>query len=252
MGIFEQDCQIAGTSRGRLKRMPSCMKMNTETKTKKCTICKTDKEIGDFIKKCGMCKPCRTVHRKQYRKDNLEAFKEKGKKHYEKQRKTKREQQKEYYQKNKEKIQAQRTTFREDNPEHHKKQQRKAYMNNLDKRLGIVYRNRVRSELGSGKGYSKMLGCSIDILKRWFEFNFEYDGDYCWDNFGDVWEIDHVIPCCNFDMSDENMVSKCFNWENTKPLSKSKNRSKNRYIWKHLCLEQELRVFLFKKRLHSI
>jgi len=194
-----------------------------------------------------MCRPCRSIHRREYRERNIESFKEKDRVHYEKYREKKLLQSKQYYQKNRDKIQAQRKEYRENNVEYHKEKQREYYNNNLSKRLGIVYRNRVRSEIGSGKGYSDFLGCSIEFLQKWFEFNFDIDNDYYWDNFGKYWEIDHVIPCYHFDMENIDDVRKCFHWTNTKPLSVSKNRSKNRYIWPYLSLEQELRVQIFRR-----
>lgn len=215
---------------------------------KTCSKCKEDKDIAEYVKKCGMCIVCRRTHRKEYRKRNIETFKENDKKHYEKYREKKRSQQNQYYVENQKRIQMQRKQYRENNIERYKLQQKTRYDNNISLRLGIVYRNRVRSSLGSGKGYDELLGCSFDFLKCWFEFNFELDNNiYTWSNYGKFWEIDHVIPCCNFDMEETHDIHKCFNWKNTKPLSVSKNRSKNRFIWKYLLLEQELRIYIFSR-----
>ena len=182
------------------------MKMNTEIK--KCTMCGELKNRSEYIKKCGRCRPCRSVHRKKYRQDNLSNFKEKDKTHYDKYREQKRQQQAEYYKKNAKKIQAQRKVYREKYSEKHKEMAKKRYYGNLDLRLGIVYRTRVRREIKSGKGYLKYLGCSIDHLKQWFQFNFgldEYLG-FTWDNHGKVWEIDHVTPCCKHNLQNENEI----------------------------------------------
>lgn len=225
--------------------MPSRIKMNTENK--KCSKCKDIKNKDEFIKKCGMCKKCRTAHRKEYRLKNIEKFKEKDKKYYQKYKEQIRERDNKYYEKNKEKIQAQRKQYRENNIEQHKAKQKEYYTSNIQKRLGIVYRNRVREKLKTGKGYIEYLGCSIPELIKWFEFNFTYS-DFTWENYGKRWEIDHVIPCATFNLLEKNDVYKCFNWKNTKPVNKNFNRRKNCKINLNENFEQELRLYIFEKR----
>jgi len=38
-----------------------------------------------------------------------------------------------------------------------------------------------------------------------------------WDNYG-KWHIDHIIPCCKFDHSDDNEFKQCWSLENLQPL----------------------------------
>jgi len=213
---------------------------------KKCTRCENEKDKNEFIKKCGMCRICRSIHRKEYRLKNLEKFKEKDKRYYEKNKEKIRERDNNYYQQNKEKIQAQRKEYRINNIEEHKAKQKKYYYTNIQKRLGITYRNRVRSKLKTGKGFIEYLGCSILELIEWFEFNFKYDG-FTWENYGKAWEIDHVIPCAKFDLVIKENVFKCFNWKNTKPVRKNFNRKKSSNIDQNEKFEQELRLYLYSK-----
>jgi hypothetical protein len=215
---------------------------------KKCTKCNLEKDKNEFIKKCGMCKPCRSIHRKEYRLKNIEKFKIKDKKYYEKNKERIRKKDDEYYEKNKEKIRAQRKEYRINNIEKHKQKQKEYYYNNIQKRLGITYRNRVREKLKSGKGYIDYLGCSIPELIAWFEFNFALDNDFTWDNYGKVWEIDHVIPCATFNLLDKDHIYKCFNWKNTKPVQKNFNRKKNSKIVINENFEQELRLHIYIKK----
>jgi hypothetical protein len=53
--------------------------------------------------------------------------------------------------------------------------------------------------------------------------------DMSFDNYGN-WEIDHIIPVSSFDLSNENELRKCFNYNNTQPLWKNENRSKSNKI----------------------
>src|SRR5579863_1665357 len=46
----------------------------------------------------------------------------------------------------------------------------------------------------------KDLGCSIDFLKQHIQFKFY--GDMAWDNWGTIWELDHITPLRHFDLTD--------------------------------------------------
>jgi len=66
------------------------------------------------------------------------------------------------------------------------------------------------------KGISKsvktheLLGCDSQFLKNWLEYQF--DSKMSWDNYGEYWHIDHVIPCDSFELNNEEL-KKCFNWK---------------------------------------
>jgi hypothetical protein len=38
-----------------------------------------------------------------------------------------------------------------------------------------------------------------------------------WDNYGD-WQVDHIIPCAAFDLSNIDNQLICFNYKNLQPL----------------------------------
>ena len=229
------------------KTLPSRMKMNV-VKLKKCTKCFELKDTDLFINKCGMCKTCRSIHRKEYREKNIEKFKEKDKKYHEKHKEKVKIKVGEYYVKNKDKIMEQRKICRDKNRDENKKRHREYYHANLNRRLSLVYRNRVRREIKTGKNHLEYLGCSIEDLKRWFEFNFELDG-FSWDDYNILWEIDHVIPCAKFNMEVKYDIYKCFNWRNTKPESKSFNKKKSSNIIDKQVFILELRLFIFEAKL---
>ncbi len=73
-----------------------------------------------------------------------------------------------------------------------------------------------------------LLGCSIDEYKLFLENKFTED--MTWENHGKVWEIDHILPCDSFDLTNEEEQYMCFNYINTQPLQKSLNRSKGNKI----------------------
>lgn len=72
------------------------------------------------------------------------------------------------------------------------------------------------------------IGCNIQYLKEWFEFNFTSEMN--WDNYGKYWSIDHVIPVNYFDLTNEDEKYKCWNWSNLMPVTIEYNSSKKNKI----------------------
>jgi hypothetical protein len=75
----------------------------------------------------------------------------------------------------------------------------------------------------------ELLGCDIEFYKQYIENQFH--PDMTWENHGIVWEIDHIIPCASFDLTDSKQQKECFHYLNTQPLHKSDNRSKGDKIF---------------------
>jgi hypothetical protein len=49
-----------------------------------------------------------------------------------------------------------------------------------------------------------------------------------WDNYGiNGWEIDHIIPCAIFDLTDYDMQRLCFCYLNLQPLWNTENWQKH-------------------------
>lgn len=76
----------------------------------------------------------------------------------------------------------------------------------------------------------ELLGCSIHALKLHLESRFTPGMD--WSNFGrkrgiQCWEIDHILPCASFDLTDPSQQRKCFHFTNLQPLWATDNRSKS-------------------------
>lgn len=69
-----------------------------------------------------------------------------------------------------------------------------------------------------------LLGCSIKQYKQHLESQFKPEMN--WENYGKIWEIDHIIPCDIFDFSLLEEQQKCFHYTNTQPLFKTENRQK--------------------------
>lgn len=71
----------------------------------------------------------------------------------------------------------------------------------------------------------KFIGCNARKLKKWIESQF--NDQMNWDNQGDLWHIDHIVPCSWFDHTDEEHLKLCWNYRNLRPLSARENISRS-------------------------
>lgn len=63
----------------------------------------------------------------------------------------------------------------------------------------------------------ELLGAPIDVVRRHLEAQFT-DG-MSWTNHGQPgWEIDHIVPCAVFDLTDPDQLRECFHYTNLQPL----------------------------------
>ena len=83
----------------------------------------------------------------------------------------------------------------------------------------------LRSRLGSAlkrknieKGFSTMdlTGCQLSFLRGYIEAKFT-EG-MTWEKVGKEIHIDHIKPCCSFDLTKEEEQKKCFHYSNLQPL----------------------------------
>lgn len=95
---------------------------------------------------------------------------------------------------------------------------------NINYRLKKSLAARLRTVLVKNNSTMNYIGCNIQYLREWFEYNFTKD--MTWDNYGKYWSIDHVIPVCKFDLTIEEMKMECWNWSNMVPVTIKYNSSK--------------------------
>lgn len=92
------------------------------------------------------------------------------------------------------------------------------------------------------KNTVQYIGCDIQFLKQWLEFQFT-DG-MSFDNYGE-WHIDHVKPCCAFDLSKQEDIEQCFNWKNLQPLWKKDNMHKSGKVCNEIITAHIIKVNKF-------
>ena len=95
----------------------------------------------------------------------------------------------------------------------------------LSQRLRIRIISAIKKLLGK-KAYKsiELLGCSIQEAREYLEKQFS-DG-MSWENWGKVWEIDHIRPVASFDLTKPEEQKKAFHYTNLQPLFIWENRSK--------------------------
>jgi hypothetical protein len=207
---------------------------------KVCCKCKNTKELSDFGKlkssKDGLRYDCNTC-RKEYRVANKKHIDEKNKAYFEKNKETVLMKNKEYRESNKSEISIQRQQYRELNKEHIKQKQ-KEYLpvrkeaikerrrKDDNFRLSEIVRSKIHRMIkGQSTSYTELMGCDIQWLRKWLEFQF--DENMNWSNIGTYWHIDHILAINLFDFSKDSNKRVCFNWTNLQPLKKKENQSKS-------------------------
>ena len=88
-------------------------------------------------------------------------------------------------------------------------------------KLTKILRSRLRSALRRKNAYKsnstkELLGCDFKFLKNYIETKFT--PDMSWDKMGSKIHIDHIKPCCSFDLTKEEEQRKCFHYSNLQPL----------------------------------
>jgi hypothetical protein len=62
--------------------------------------------------------------------------------------------------------------------------------------------------------YAPYFGLDINNMRKWFELQFKQG--ISWDNFGKLWQFEHIVPVAFFDFSQEEELKLCWNFSNTR------------------------------------
>jgi len=251
--------------------MQSCRDCAKEHPLEQFTKNKRNKNGYDNI-----CKECRKERNKIKYETNKEKFAKKraealkANPDYMKKYNNKyKERTKNWYNENKARLAEKTKEYRKANPHIMKERNKKYIENNRDKvnkyarewkkekrtndknyLLREITSRRIRYELTTRKIGEKefrtheYLGCTFDYFRRYLEVRFEHG--MSWDNYGDMWELDHIIPCASWNLTNlfENLC--CWNYRNIQPLWKTENRLKKDKFddTKKLCYVERMKVIL--------
>ena len=181
--------------------------------------------------KLGRCKICLKLSATKFRATHKEEIKKE--KH-------------EYYARNRDKYEVKNRLYREEHKEELVESKHRYYMANREAILGRTYRysntqyqediefklskrlcHRIRlaiknnAKRGSGV---RDLGCTIKFFKDYIESKFY--GGMTWNNWGKVWELDHIKALCKFDLTDRVQLLEAVHYTNMQPLIIADHRKK--------------------------
>jgi len=95
-------------------------------------------------------------------------------------------------------------------------------------KITLNLRNRLKDIIKNylSKGYLINKESSIDLIGIPIEDFIYYieekfvSGYMSWENHGEVWELDHILPISSFDLTKEEQLKECFYYTNYQPLFK--------------------------------
>ena len=193
---------------------------------KVCNHCKVSKPISEFSISKGhkrkdgtqakyiksFCKACIAKKSKKYRAANLEKY---------------RKSEKESRARRRAGIQRPPVQSWEEIKVKRREYKRNRYHTNENFRITSRLRNRLWYALkGNSKSKKTMelVGMPIHEFKQYIEAQF-VEG-MTWNNI----DIDHILPCASFDMTNKEEQQKCFHYTNLQPMFRPENQSKGAKI----------------------
>lgn len=221
--------------------------------TKICSKCGVEKPVTEYRKHKGCklgvrpeCKACMAILNHDYYQNNREKINKRSTVYRQKNKIKIAKNKYIYYRKNKhaayerakKSVQSRKdevAKYQYEYAQTHKDNLREYYnnyhknkaLNNIGFRILRNLRARMRSSIIRGyksKTTLELLGISgyecMDYLETLFR------GDMTRENYGEVWHIDHIIPCSFFDLTNEIEQRICFNWRNLQPLFINENLAK--------------------------
>ncbi len=200
---------------------------------KVCTKCGINHPLNNFNYRkessdnlTSWCKNCLSIKNKKWAIDNKDYLSEKRKRLRQENPEKYKNAFKEWYDKNSESQRKRANNYRIENPEKVKQRFKKwAYnkrKNDTEYKILTTLRNRINNVIkrqNGEKAFSviELTGCTVKELKQHLENQFRDGMD--WDNHSTKgWHIDHIIPCCKFDLTNPEEQKKCFHYTNLQPL----------------------------------
>lgn len=222
-------CKICANKQKQLSRQRNLLVQNKNFEKlqgkKECTVCHRILSVTMFNKSAlskdtldNKCKDCqknyddsRKQQRQQYYRNNIDKFIKYREEH--------KEQSYEY--------QRQYRILNRDKLIERDKIRNKERWKNLNYRLGKIISNEINNTLRgikSEKHWEDIVGYKLEDLKKHLESQFTPEMN--WENMGEYWEIDHIIPrnLFNYNSIKDKQFQICWSLINLRPLEKSLNR----------------------------
>jgi hypothetical protein len=185
---------------------------------KVCSKCKNKKELDKFYKRIlskdgyeNRCIQCKKIYCKIRHNNNKNDINEYHKIHYINNKEQHLERTNKWKANNRQKYQKYLNNYLT-----------KYYNTNTQYKLRRLLRDRIYKTIYNKNVTSKtkeLLGCSFNDFKQHLKSQFKPEMN--WGNHGEIWEVDHIIPCASFDLTDIEQQKQCFHYSNMQPLFKT-------------------------------
>ncbi len=184
-----------------------------------------EKPLNNFVKnkrqKDGyhyICKPCH----KLYKEQNKDRIQNRHKEWLNNNKEYISSYNKQYNINNFEKKKQSIDKWWKNNPNYQKEWKSKKYNSDIEYRIKDNLRSRFYNAITNQfkiQSIIDLLDCSVNELKHYLESLFK--PEMTWDNHGEIWEIDHIISCSKFNLTEEKQQKECFHYTNLQPLFKT-------------------------------
>jgi hypothetical protein len=172
----------------------------------------------DFPYGKSYCRQCGNEITRDYKRRNKEKISQYNKQYKEKHKEEISEYNHNYNLENREQIQQRQTENqrkRRDNENIKLSKRLRNYLTKILKKKCKVKCDRLIVE---------RYGCNNIFFKQWIESQFNENMN--WENYGKYWHIDHINPCCMFDLTKDKDQKESFHWSNLRPLEIIDNQKK--------------------------
>jgi len=209
--------------------------MNQDVRVKKCSKCQEVKSIIEFHKKyntkdglCCWCKKCNNQDNLQRYFQNRIKYKTQMLKRYYETRIEQNKKSREWHKYNKEKCNKLSLLWYYNNIERSRNNKNKWNKQKRKNDPNFRLLSSVRIQMANGlkmirKSKHTLQYVDLTIDELWRHFESRFTPIMTRENYGKVWQIDHIIPVSFFNLNDIVERQQCYHWTNLQPLDKTEN-----------------------------
>ncbi len=191
--------ELPSTGGCRLVIGPNSVTPKSMITEKLCKYCNLTKSLSEFPVSGAKCKSCNKPYKDE--QNRLRAL--------DKQK---------WAEQNREKVRIQKQKYKTT----HQEEIKQANRANPQLKFQKKSRANVRSLLIGNK---EKFGITPGQFKSWIEYQFT--DQMCFGNYGDYWNLDHVMPLSKFDLTDPQQFIIANNWTNIRPVITKDNEIKS-------------------------